>query len=485
MTFSIAAMSKATESTGNSYVMTVPNPERCKMNMPGLPTDNAILNHLAVGVFTVDHAFRITSFNKKATEITGFARDKALGRRCYEIFRADTCSKNCPLKRAMENDVEVIKQRVTIINHLNREVPVEITTSVLRDGAGRVIGGVETLLDDSARSLLEKKITGAYTFADILGRSKPILELFAILPAMAASDVTILVLGETGAGKGLIAHALHNTSHRRDKPFVKVNCAALPDNLLESELFGYRQGAFTDARKDKPGFFGMAGEGTIFLDEIGDLPLSLQAKLLQVLEDRQYYALGAVHPTQMRARIVACTNRELEKMVAQGTFRSDLYYRLKVAVVEAPPLRNRREDIPLLAQHFLRQAAALEGKFLADLTPDVLKMLMVHDWPGNARELKNAMEYAALICDQGMVHKEDLPHYLLRHPASCQDYVVEASIALTPPRNPDFERLVKTLNEHGWNRRAAARSLGVSRTTLWRLMHKHGLGCSQTSETPI
>jgi PAS domain S-box-containing protein len=453
------------------------------MNMTGLPTDNAILNHLAVGVFTVDHAFRITSFNKKASEITGFGRDKALGRRCYEIFRADTCSDNCPLKRAMENDEEVIKQRVTIISHSNREVPVEVTTSVLRDMSGQVIGGVETLLDDSARSLLEKQIAGSYTFEDILGRSKPILELFETLPAMAASDVTVLVQGETGAGKGLIAQALHNTSPRCAKPFVKVNCAALPDNLLESELFGYRQGAFTDARRDKPGLFEMAGEGTVFLDEIGDLPLALQAKLLQVLEDRQYYALGAVQPSRMRARILASTNRDLEAMVAQGAFRGDLYYRLKVAVVEAPPLRCRKDDILLLAQHFLRQAAAMESKHLMGLAPEALKTLMEHAWPGNVRELKNVMDYAALVCDQGMVRKMDLPRYLLHPPNCCPQAAPKTSEAAPPQRNQEQERLVATLNGHGWNRQAAASSLGISRTTLWRLMHKHGLGCSQGTET--
>jgi PAS domain S-box-containing protein len=452
------------------------------MNISGLPTDNAILNHLAVGVFTVDNDFRITSFNKKATEITGFNKEKALGRRCYEIFRADTCSNNCPLKRAIENDVEIIKQRVTIISHSNREIPVEVTTSVLRNKHGIVIGGVETLLDDSARRTLEKQINKSYTFADILGRSKPILELFEVLPAMALSDVTVLIQGETGTGKGLIAQALHNTSPRSEKPFVKVNCAALPQNLLESELFGYRQGAFTDARKDKPGLFEMAGEGTIFLDEVGDLPMAMQAKLLQVLEDRQYYALGAVHPSRMRARILASTNRNLEDMVAQGAFRGDLYYRLKVAVVEAPPLRNRLDDILLLAQHFLRQAAALEGKHLAGLTPDALKVLIEHAWPGNVRELKNVMDYAVLVCDQCMVRRVELPRYLL-HPPNCRPQAALKPSEATPQRNQEQERLLAVLNEHGWNRRSAARSLGVSRTTLWRLMRKHGLGCSQRTET--
>ncbi|HDQ41436.1 MAG TPA: PAS domain-containing protein [Desulfonatronum sp.] len=453
------------------------------MDMTDTPTDNAILNHLAVGVFTVDHAFRITSFNKKASEITGFGRHKALGRRCYEIFRADTCSGNCPLKRAMENNAEVIKQRVKIISQNNREVPVEVSTSVLRDRAGQVVGGVETLLDDSARTLLEKQIERSYTFEDILGRSKPILDLFEILPTMAASDVTVLVQGETGTGKGLIAHALHNTSPRREKPFVKVNCAALPQNLLESELFGYRQGAFTDARKDKPGLFEMAGAGTIFLDEVGDLPMAMQAKLLQVLEDRQYYALGAVHPSRMRARILASTNRDLEDMVAQGAFRGDLYYRLKVAVVEAPPLRNRQDDILLLAQHFLRQAAALEGKHLAGLAPDALQVLMEHAWPGNVRELKNVMDYAALVCDQGMVRREELPRYLLHPPNCCLEASLTPAEAEPPQRNQEQERLAATLNEHGWNRQAAANSLGVSRTTLWRLMRKHNLGCPRSTET--
>jgi PAS domain S-box-containing protein len=445
---------------------------------PKPPSHEAILNHLAVGVFTVDHAFRITSFNKKASEITGFRRDKALGRRCYEIFRADTCITDCPLKRAMENDVEVVKQRVTIINHSNREMPLEVTTSVLKDESGRVIGGVETILDDSAMRFMEKQIAKSYTFGDILGRSRPILELFEILPSMAVSGVTVLIQGETGTGKDLIAQALHNTSPRRDKPFVKVNCAALPHNLLESELFGYRQGAFTDARKDKPGLFAMAGEGTIFLDEIGDLPLDLQAKLLQVLEDRKYYALGAVQASSMRARILASTNRDLETMVAQGSFRGDLYYRLKVAVVEAQPLRNRRDDIPFLAEHFLRLASALEGKQIKGLSSEALRVLMECSFPGNVRELKNVMDYAALVCDQGMVGAQDLPRYLLQPSVSCTQSMKQAS-SEAAQNNPEYESLVMTLNKYGWNRQATAREMGISRTTLWRLMHKFGVGCHQ------
>jgi PAS domain S-box-containing protein len=455
------------------------------VNVPttGPPSHEAILNHLAVGVFTVDHAFRITSFNKKASEITGFGRDKALGRRCYEIFRADTCFTDCPLKRAMENDVEVVKQRVTIINRSNREMPLEVTTSVLKDESGRVIGGVETLLDDSARILLEKQVAKSNTFGDILGRSRPILELFDVLPSMAASSVTVLIQGETGTGKDLIAQALHNTSPRREKPFVKVNCAALPHNLLESELFGYRQGAFTDARRDKPGLFAMAGEGSIFLDEIGDLPLDLQAKLLQVLEDRKYYALGAVQASSMRARILASTNRDLESMVAQGSFRGDLYYRLKVAVVEAQPLRNRSDDIPLLAQHFLRLSSALEGKHIKGLSSEALRVLMEYSFPGNVRELKNVMDYAALVCDQGMVCAEDLPRYLLQPPVSCS-HSIEQPSGEQAQSNPEYESLVKTLNMYGWNRQAAARTMGISRTTLWRLMHKYGVGSHQDPVNP-
>ncbi|NCC26377.1 MAG: PAS domain-containing protein, partial [Deltaproteobacteria bacterium] len=372
---------------------------------------DSILEHVAVGIFTVNTDFRITSFNRQAEKLTGFTRDQAMGRRCYEIFRADACRRSCPLRRAMDSGRDLVKVRVSIIDRANREIPVEITAATLKDDAGRVIGGVESFVDDSERALLAKKLKASYGVGDIVGRSPAMVRIFESVQSLASSLVPVLIQGETGTGKGLLARAIHNVGSRAMGPFIKVNCAALPENLLESELFGYRKGAFTDARKDKPGMFELACGGTLFLDEIGEIPLSLQAKLLQAIEDREFFPLGATAPARVDVRMIASTNRDLESMVQNGEFRIDLYYRLRVAVLQLPPLRERSGDIPLLAERFLSEIRALGPRDGLDLHPAALRALMDHDFPGNVRELKNALEYAAVATDGQTLRPDDLPAY--------------------------------------------------------------------------
>ncbi|MDY6953509.1 MAG: sigma 54-interacting transcriptional regulator, partial [Thermodesulfobacteriota bacterium] len=310
---------------------------------------------------------------------------------------------------------------------------------------------------------------------------------FDMLPVVAESDASILLVGETGTGKDMFARAIHNMSHRKDGAFVKVNCAAVPDNLLESELFGYRQGAFTDAKRDKPGRFQQAEGGTIFLDEIGDLSQNLQAKLLQVLDEKEFYPLGSRQPTKVDVRVVASTNRNLPEMVKEGTFRADLYYRLRVIELEIPPLRERASDIPLLIDHFTAEMASSLGKEISGVKTDAMKVLLNYAYPGNVRQLRNMIEHAVILSQQGEICKDDLPEYVFN---SCAKKIPPSAVL------PDFhgapaqllqakerEALFEALATHGWNIQQTSKSLKINRTTLWRKMKKHGLSSRQAPAT--
>ncbi len=430
-----------------------------------------ILDSVAIGVFSVDRDLTIRFFNAQAAAITGFSKQEALGRKCYEIFRTERCLETCSLRKAISTKSQIVRVRNIILNKENREIPVDITVSVLLDREGNVIGGVESFLDDSLRISLEKKIRGSWSFQDIVGCDDRIQKVFDILNTVAPTDSHILLQGETGTGKDLIARAIHNASRRREGPFIKVNCAALPPQLLESELFGYRKGAFTDARTNKPGRFQLADGGTIFLDEIGEMPRELQAKLLQVLDEKEFYPLGSTRPEKVNVRVIASTNRRLRKMTADRDFREDLYYRLSVVEIEIPPLRERPADIPLLIDHFLDEHARLRGEARPEVAPEFMKILLDYGYPGNVRELKNILEHAVIISGGQRLDEQFLPAYLLNPAGAEREGIANAPVADTGERNA----LEKALRSHGWNRTAAARALQINRTTLWRRMKKHSL----------
>jgi transcriptional regulator with GAF, ATPase, and Fis domain len=333
-------------------------------------------------------------------------------------------------------------------------------------------------------------------FAGMIARSASMLAIFRLVRNLEESEATVLVTGESGTGKELVARALHLHSPRGDGPFVAVNCAALPPDLLESELFGHVRGAFTGAVRDREGRFEVAQGGTLFLDEMGDLPLQLQAKLLRVLQEHTFERVGESRTRSTDARILAATNRDLAREVEEERFREDLYYRLRVVPVEVPPLRHRREDIVPLARHLLRRVAARQKRSLR-LAPDALRALLAYDWPGNVRELENALEYAVTLCQGQTVHAENLPSTVL-HPGSRSPAprpvpraaTVETSAPSTPSAtapgepppppirvgDPDRETLRRALDAHRWRREETARALGISRTTLWRKMRELGLG---------
>jgi transcriptional regulator with PAS, ATPase and Fis domain len=316
---------------------------------------------------------------------------------------------------------------------------------------------------------LRAEIAQKYTFADILSKNPIMQRLFAMLPAVAESNSTVLIEGESGTGKELVARALHMLSPRQGKPLVTVNCAALPDTLLESELFGYKAGAFTDARKDKPGRFALAEGGTIFLDEIGDVSSALQARLLRVLEQKVYEPLGGTESVHADVRIVTASNKGLADLVRAGTFRQDLYYRINVVRIGLPPLRERREDIPLLVDHFIARFNRLQGREIAGVASDTLGVLLSHDYPGNIRELENIIEHSFILCPSGFIQTAHLPEPF--RPKSSEPVAAGATTL------HEFESrfISEVLRRHNWNRGAAAKELRIHKTTLWRRIKHFGI----------
>ena len=426
-----------------------------------------ILDSIVEGVFTVDRDFRITSFNNAAARITGFTKEEAIGQYCREILRCSACMEHCPIKEAMETGGNIIGLEKNIITEQNKEIPVSISAAVWRDRSGNPIGGVEVFRDLSALVELKKELEEKYSFQDIISRNKTLLEIFGILPDIAESDATVLITGESGTGKELFATAIHHLSPRRQKPFVKVNCGALPETLLESELFGYKRGAFTDAKQDKPGRFKLAEGGTIFLDEIGDISQGTQVKLLRALETKEYEPLGGTRTEKADVRIISATNKNLWFEVQSGMFREDLYYRLNVITIDILPLRERREDIPLLIDHFLDHFNKIKGRTISGLTPPAFEILLNHDYPGNVRELQNIMEHAFILCKMSHIGPEHLPTYLRRKPHSKGKVRGRHAVA-------EFEGdlILETLRKHGGKIRKTAEELGIHRATLWRKMKK-------------
>jgi PAS domain S-box-containing protein len=447
-----------------------PSAKRLQTLPADLPCE-AIMDSVADGVFTVDLDWTVTSFNRAAAQITGVPPGEAIGHKCRDVFHSSICDGDCALGACLASGGTLTNRSIYIIRADGTRLPVSISAAPLKDRAGHVIGGVETFRDLSALQLMRKELEGLHSLEDIRTRSRSLVRILDILPQIAESGATVLLLGESGTGKELFARAIHNLSPRRQKPFVAVNCGALPAELLESELFGYKAGAFTDARKDKPGRFRAASGGTLFLDEIGDLPLPLQVKLLRALQERIIEPLGATAAEPVDVRVVAATNRDLSRMVAEGAFRQDLFYRLNVVELHLPPLRERPEDIPLLTEHFVARRACLSGKAIDGVSAAVLQLFMRHPFPGNVRELENIIEYSFILCPQGLIEPWHLPDSLKPAGGAAQAPSAE-------PRTLEAIRLAavrEALARTRGRKIAACRELGISRDTLRRLLARHGL----------
>ncbi len=429
-----------------------------------------ILDSIADGVFTVDEDQHITSFNKAAEKITGVSRDQAIGQKCFDVFRADICQSDCALKKTMTTGEPLIDQRINILDSSGTVTPISISTAMLKDEEGKIIGGVETFRDLSTVEQLRKEINSQFTVGDIVSKSDAIQRIFDVLPDIASSEATVLIEGASGTGKELFARAIHNLSDRKQKKLVAINCGALPDTLLESELFGYVKGAFTDAKKDKPGRFQLARGGTIFLDEIGDISTALQVKLLRVLQEKEFEPLGATQTVKADVRIIAATNKKLNELVARGIFREDLYYRLNVVKISLPTLAQRREDIPLLVEHFVHRFNIRTGKNIQGLSQEAMSCLMRHNFPGNIRELENIIEHAFVLCRENQITMAHLPSDLLNAASTVSD--ITTSAETDPMAQNEAQLIRRILENHNGNRRKTAEELGIHKTTLWRKMKK-------------
>ncbi len=435
-----------------------------------------ILESIADGVFTVNRHWQITSFNRAAEDITGWKSVDAIGKSCSSVFCSSICGENCAIAESLYSGSPMTNRSITIQNKRGDKVPVSISAAPLTDHEGNIIGGVETFRDLTAINTLRRQLNQQFTFDEIISRSMTMQRLFKIMPEIARSPSTVLILGESGTGKELFARALFNARQRKDKPFLTVNCGALPEALLESELFGYKAGAFTDARIDRPGRFSAAEGGTLFLDEIGDIPQSIQVKLLRVLQEKTYEPLGSNSPCKADVRIITATNRDLSAMVKDGLFREDLFYRLNVVKIQLPPLRQRKEDLPLLIEHFIRKFSVQLGKDIVGISPSALAILMHYNFPGNIRELENIIEYSFILCESGFIQAEHLPDPfapLTEGTASHKDHV-------NSPGNPESlaeiekQAIFLALEKNNWKRMATCRQLGISKDTLRRKIKKYG-----------
>ena len=428
----------------------------------------AVLDCVADGVFTVDTDWRITFFNRAAEQITGMRREDVMGRPCCDVFQSSICQYGCGLRRAMDTGRPVLMRAIYIPNSKGERIPVNLSASVLRDSEGRVVGGVETFRDLSLMEVFRDERSSEGARAGIVGNGVAMQRVFDLLPIVAESDSTVLIEGESGTGKEILARAIHELSPRRNHPLITVNCGAIPDTLLESELFGHKAGAFTDARRDRPGKFELADGGTIFLDEVGDVSPALQARLLRVLQERTIEPLGGTRPVDVNVRVIAATNKKIADLVERGLFRRDLFYRINVVRMTLPPLRDRREDIPALVDHMIARLNEQHRREIDGVSPEVMNVLMSHPFRGNVRELQNIVEHASVLRSKGVIQLEHLPEELW--PAGTNDPRRDAPVDVL-----HGQLILAALERNRWNRRAAADELGIHPTTLWRRARRLGL----------
>ncbi|MGD9140169.1 MAG: sigma 54-interacting transcriptional regulator [bacterium] len=432
----------------------------------------AILNSIADGVITVSRDLEIVSFNRSAEKVTGFSAAEVIGKPCRTIFRSRACEEGCPVLETIRTGEPVAGVEVEILARDGSRIPVSMNTALLKNERGEVSGAVETFRDLSNVRKLTEELRGRYSFRSIIGRSPEIQQVFELIRSAAPTNVTVLIQGETGTGKELVARAIHYESPRSDRRFVAVNCAALPATLLESELFGHVKGSFTGATFDRKGRFERADGGTIFLDEIAEIGYETQAKLLRVLENREFERVGDSATRKVDVRLICATNKNLRELVGAGKFREDLYYRINVVTIDLPPLRARSGDVPLLIDHFVDKLSKETGKAVTGISPDAMDLLIDYPWPGNVREMENAIGHAFVHCRGEALLPEHLPPDITRG----IPHITHA--ALGPVSSVDqMEKLLieEALKQTGGNRTRAARKLGMSRSSLWRKIKKHGL----------
>lgn len=431
-----------------------------------------ILDSLNDGLFTADLNLKITFFNKGAQELLGYTPDEVLGRPCSTILRCEACKMGCALKYTFNTGEPLSNYEAIIRNKEGKPIPISFSTALLKDEEGNVTGGVEIFRDLSLVKNLMGQLSERYTFGNIIGKNYKMQRIYELIQQIAPTDTIVLITGESGTGKELIARAIHYNSNRREKPFIKVDCASLVESLLESELFGHVKGAFTGAISDKAGRFELADCGTIFLDEIGNIGFTSQAKLLRVLQDSEFERVGESKTKKVDVRVITATNIDIKKAVSDKKFREDLYYRLKVVSIHLPPLRERKEDIPILVKHLIDRFNKSMGKDVVNVFPKVMDMLMRYNYPGNVRELENIIEHAFIRCNGNTIFSHHLPEDFLHDEKDFIESILKSKMPLE-----DLERklILKVLDETDWAYQETASRFGISRATLWRKIKKLGI----------
>ncbi|MGR3319241.1 MAG: sigma-54 dependent transcriptional regulator [Candidatus Anammoxibacter sp.] len=427
----------------------------------------AVFRSVKDAIVTVDKKLNVVSFNETAKNNYGFSGD-TIGERFDTLSNCGNpgCFKWLEESIAENKSLEINRIEWQPVNANSRIVSINI--SPLIDNNKLLSGAVMVIRDETKLNSLERDLKSRRQLHNIIGKSDKMQELYNLIETLADVKSTVLITGETGTGKELVAAALHHSGCRKDAPFIAVNCSALPDALIESELFGHVKGAFTGAERDRPGKFEQAEGGTIFLDEIGDISVKAQLQLLRILQEKEVVRLGGVKIIKIDVRIVTATNKNLKKMIKQGKFREDLFYRLKVLTIELPSLKERKEDIPQLVEYFIDVFNMELGKEIKSVSTDVSQMFLGHSWPGNVRELRHTIEHACIHCSGSMITCNDLPHDL-------EDSISNSDSTKTANSIGDPQLVVDALKKTGWNKAKAARSLGVSRMTLYRKMKEHGI----------
>ncbi|MBU2512802.1 sigma 54-interacting transcriptional regulator [bacterium] len=434
-------------------------------------TSGLILDSVSDGIFTVDNELKITSFNHGAEKTTGISRDKALGKHCWDVFKSNKCNSGCVVKKSLSEGKSFNDSFISILSHCEEKIPIDISTTSLKTKSKEIIGCIGVFRDLRLVEKIGDNLKTCYRVGDMISKSPTMKKIFDIVPYVAESSSTVLIEGETGTGKELLARAIHDLGPRKDKPFVAINCGALPDTLLESELFGYKAGAFTDAVKDKPGHFTVAKGGTVFLDEIGETSPAFQVRLLRVLQEKQIVPLGGIKSIPVDVRVIVATNQDLYEAVKQEEFRKDLYYRIDVMEFKLPALRERKEDIPLLIEYFVdRKNKSGENKIKL-ISRNTLPYFMAYNYPGNVRELENIIEKIYIFCGNGVIKYDYLPDVL-------KNVMIDKSSRESCDQHAESPRhkiILEALANNNNNYAAAARELGIHKSTLYRKLKKLGL----------
>ncbi len=430
-----------------------------------------ILDSIGEGLFTVDKEFKIMSFNRAAEKILGLEKKIVLGDFCKNIFKSSRCFEECPIERVLENDQNVYDLEAVLETKKGQKVPVKLNAAVLKDADKTPIGGVISFRDMSHLEHIEKELLTTSNFQGIIGQHKAMKEIYNLIEEISDTDFSVLISGESGTGKEMVANAIQKLSKRKDEAYVKINCSVFPPHLLASELFGHVRGSFTDAVRDRVGRFEMANKGTIFLDEIAEMPLQMQVQLLRVLQEGTFERVGESVTRKVDVRVIAATNKDLQQEMREGRFRDDLFYRLNVIPIHVPPLRERRSDIPHLVHHFLKKYSIVSGKKITDVDDEAMDLLITYQWPGNIRELENTIEYAFARSKEDIIHASKLPPNV-RMGIRCTDDLCQTEESV---EDSEYTIIKNLLQKHRWNRSKVAEELGVGRTTLWRRMKTLGL----------